>query len=226
MYLINVIIFNEIHLRRKNERVGWVLLYVYYLPYKIVLTAINVASCYWSLYKYARYFAKRHPKVIEDEKAVEVVIRLEEDQKAPESGLGRRMTVRTVGARPSGEVGDNGEAVSPLERVETGGGVYRIVTGPTEPEQAHVTGLQPVPTHVSHTAPSSPMLRNEGVAAVDYFAIAQQTQSNEQGADGNLEKQEKRWSANSQQEKRWSANSQQEKRRSASHELWRKYTEL
>lgn len=47
MYLINVIIFNEIHLRRKNERLGWVLLYVYYLPYKIVLTLINVASCYW-----------------------------------------------------------------------------------------------------------------------------------------------------------------------------------
>jgi len=47
MYLLNVIIFNEIHLRRKKERVGWVLLYVYYLPYKIILTGINVASCYW-----------------------------------------------------------------------------------------------------------------------------------------------------------------------------------
>jgi hypothetical protein len=47
MYLLNVVIFNEIHLRRKNERLGWVLLYVYYLPYKIVLTCINVASCYW-----------------------------------------------------------------------------------------------------------------------------------------------------------------------------------
>lgn len=47
MYLLNVIIFNEVHLRRKNERLGWVLLYVYYLPYKIVLTGINVASCYW-----------------------------------------------------------------------------------------------------------------------------------------------------------------------------------
>jgi hypothetical protein len=49
MYLLNVIIFNEIHLRRKNERLGWKLLYVYYLPYKIVLTVINVASCYWSV---------------------------------------------------------------------------------------------------------------------------------------------------------------------------------
>jgi hypothetical protein len=93
MYLINVIIFNEVHLRRKKERISWQVLYVYYVPYKIVLTFINVASCYWSLWKYARYFAKRHPKIIEDEKAVEVVVRLEEDEAA---GLGRRMTVRTV----------------------------------------------------------------------------------------------------------------------------------
>lgn len=47
MYLINTIIFNEVHLRRKNQRIGWFTVYVYYLPYKIVLTGINVASCYW-----------------------------------------------------------------------------------------------------------------------------------------------------------------------------------
>jgi hypothetical protein len=102
MYLLNTVIFNEIHLRRKNERLGWVLVYVYYLPYKIVLTGINVASCYWSLYKYARYFAKRHPKVTEDEKAVEVIVRLEDDQAAAgigADGLGRRMTVRTMRTR-------------------------------------------------------------------------------------------------------------------------------
>ncbi|PSN68317.1 hypothetical protein BS50DRAFT_447926, partial [Corynespora cassiicola Philippines] len=79
MYLINVIIFNEVHLRRKNERIGWFVLYVYYVPYKIILTGINVASCYWSLWQYAHYFAKRHPKVTEDEKAVELVVRLEEN---------------------------------------------------------------------------------------------------------------------------------------------------
>ena len=49
-----------------------------------------------SLWKYARYFAKRHPKVIEDENAVEVVIRLEEDAAAKRTGIGRRLTVRTV----------------------------------------------------------------------------------------------------------------------------------
>jgi multisubunit Na+/H+ antiporter MnhE subunit len=47
MYLLNTIIFNEVHLRRKRERIGWFTVYVYYLPYKIVLTVINVASCYW-----------------------------------------------------------------------------------------------------------------------------------------------------------------------------------
>jgi hypothetical protein len=204
MYLINVIIFNEVHLRKKNERLGWVLIYVYYLPYKIVLTGINVASCYWSLYKYARYFAKRHPKVIEDEKAVEVVIRLEEDKAAPDYGLGRRLTVRTIGARPSGEIADNADGnISPLERVETGGGIYRIVT---EPEEAHIDGMQPDFTHVSTTAPSSPMLRNEGVAALDYFSVnkaAEEAQANEQAAtvhtaDVDVEKQDKRRSTNSQ----------------------------
>ncbi|EFX03805.1 glycosyl group 2 family protein [Grosmannia clavigera kw1407] len=78
LYYINIIIFNLVHLRRRNESVSWTVCLVYYMPYKMALSAINVASCYWSLFKYARYFARRHPKVVEDEKAVEVVLRLEE----------------------------------------------------------------------------------------------------------------------------------------------------
>jgi hypothetical protein len=66
-----------------------------------------------SLRKYARYFARRHPKVIEDENAVEVVVRLEEDTEAKLSGLGRRMTVRTIGSNPQTGTED-GENVSPL----------------------------------------------------------------------------------------------------------------
>jgi hypothetical protein len=124
MYLVNTVIFNEVHLRRKNERLGWQLVYVYYLPYKIVLTVVNVASCYWSLYKYARYFAKRHPKVIEDEKAVEVIVRLEETQMAVGStgagGLGRSLTVRTVGTRQAPDGVDH-ENVDPFEQAETEG---------------------------------------------------------------------------------------------------------
>ncbi|KAK0259608.1 hypothetical protein LTR35_018081 [Friedmanniomyces endolithicus] len=91
LYYVNVTIFNEIHLRLRNERIAWMTLYVYYAPYKIALTCINIVSCYWALYKYARYFAKKHPKVIEDEKAVEVVFRLEEDNQH-HSRHGRRPT--------------------------------------------------------------------------------------------------------------------------------------
>ncbi|KAJ5689046.1 hypothetical protein N7462_003438 [Penicillium macrosclerotiorum] len=79
MYIINVILFNEIHLRLKKERIDWIVLLFYYTFYKIALTVINVVSCYWSLYKYARYFSKRHPKVIEDQEAIQVVLSLEQD---------------------------------------------------------------------------------------------------------------------------------------------------
>jgi hypothetical protein len=68
----------------------------------MVLTFINVASCYWSVYKYARYFAKRHPKVIEDAKAIEVVLRLEEQEKnitENDNTLGRTLTITKVKAR-------------------------------------------------------------------------------------------------------------------------------
>jgi hypothetical protein len=191
MYLINSVLFNEVHLRRKNERVGWVLMYVYYLPYKMVLTVINVASCYWSLYKYARYFAKRHPKVIEDEKAVEVVIRLEEEQASPECGLGRRLTVRTIGTRSRASVdegnGYDDEGISPLDRVDTGGATYAILE---EPGQAHAPVLQQPPHHVSTTAPSTPLLRSEGIVAKDYFSVAQA----QADANVDVEKQNKRWS--------------------------------
>jgi hypothetical protein len=111
MYIINVLIFNEIHLRLKKERVDWKVLLFYYTFYKIALTVINVFSCYWSLYKYARYFAQRHPKVIEDRDAVEVLLSLEKDEKgssgeddiismdgvgALRRGLGRKLTLTKV----------------------------------------------------------------------------------------------------------------------------------
>lgn len=47
MYVANVVIFNEIHLRRKNERILWKCIWLYYLPYKVILTFVNIASCYW-----------------------------------------------------------------------------------------------------------------------------------------------------------------------------------
>lgn len=46
IYIVNAIIFNEIHLRLKHERVTLACL-IYYMPYKITLTIVNILSCYW-----------------------------------------------------------------------------------------------------------------------------------------------------------------------------------
>ncbi|KAL4894571.1 glycosyltransferase like family 2-domain-containing protein [Aspergillus ambiguus] len=102
LYLLNALIFNEVHLRRKDERVDlWVVLF-YYMPYKLMIGVMNVVSCYWSIVKYARYFARRHPKLTEDHKAVGMILRLEEMTEKGEgraSGVGRSMTVRSMGYR-------------------------------------------------------------------------------------------------------------------------------
>ncbi|KAB2573408.1 hypothetical protein DBV05_g7905 [Lasiodiplodia theobromae] len=104
MYFSNVLIFNELHLRLRNERVSWLVLTFYYMPFKCLLALVNVASCYWAMFKYARYFARRHLKVVEDEDAVEIVLRLEETQPRSNSkdgsvdhgGSARRMTVTAI----------------------------------------------------------------------------------------------------------------------------------
>lgn len=45
-----------------------------------MLGFVNIASCYYAIYTYATYFAKRHPKVIEDHEAVEIILRMEEKE--------------------------------------------------------------------------------------------------------------------------------------------------
>lgn len=86
LYWLNAVIFNELHLRKVDRQVNrWVVCF-YYMPFKLALTIVNVASCWWSLWKYAKYFAKRHPKIIEDTKAVGIVLKIEEDG-FRESGL-------------------------------------------------------------------------------------------------------------------------------------------
>lgn len=100
LYFVNTVIFNEVHLRLKNERVDWKTAYFYYQFYKIVLLPVNVLSCYYALYKYATYFARRHPKIIEDEKAIDVVLHLEEQTPAEQPvAQGRRMTITAIGSR-------------------------------------------------------------------------------------------------------------------------------
>ncbi|PYI04384.1 glycosyl transferase [Aspergillus sclerotiicarbonarius CBS 121057] len=105
LYLANAIIFNEVHLRLKQERVSWKIILLYYMPYKIIIAFINVGSNYWSLYKYAKYFAQRRPKLTEDHQAVGLVLKLEESaqsQAAGSTGLGRSLTVRSVGIQRTG----------------------------------------------------------------------------------------------------------------------------
>ena len=112
-YFAAIIIFNEVHLRLKRERVSYRVILLYYMPYKLILTAINVGSCYWSLYSYAKYFARRHPKIIEDEKAVDIVLRMEESSptEAPKEG-GRRMSVTAIGSQLHGFVVDNRDSTN------------------------------------------------------------------------------------------------------------------
>jgi hypothetical protein len=63
------------------------------------IESLSLTHLFRSLYKYARYFARRHPKVTEDEKAVGVVVRLEEDAASKANGMGRHLTVRTMRAQ-------------------------------------------------------------------------------------------------------------------------------
>ncbi|KAE8397704.1 hypothetical protein BDV37DRAFT_289194 [Aspergillus pseudonomiae] len=107
LYLLNAMVFNEMHLKRKGERVGQWVVAIYYMPYKLVIGITNVTSCSWLTVKYARYFARRHPRLTEDTKAVRMVLRLEELSEAGDRGgdpraaanLGRSMTVQSVGYR-------------------------------------------------------------------------------------------------------------------------------
>lgn len=104
-----------------------------------------------TLYKYARYFTKRHPKVTEDEKAVEVVVRLDESAAAAQGGIGRRLTVRTVRAN---------SAESEKSSVPSG--------VPSElPEDASLCDPKFVPEPFS-SGMSTLTRRNEGIGAVDF----------------------------------------------------------
>ncbi|KAL8696530.1 MAG: hypothetical protein Q9201_007615 [Fulgogasparrea decipioides] len=77
LYIVNALIFNYVHLRSRKETIS-VKALLYYIPFKWVLGFVNIASCYYAIYTYATYFAKRHPKIIEDDKAVEIVLQLEQ----------------------------------------------------------------------------------------------------------------------------------------------------
>ncbi|KAL8820240.1 MAG: hypothetical protein Q9223_001504 [Gallowayella weberi] len=80
MYILNALAFNYIHLRSRNQTVAFKA-FLYYIPFKWTLGFINVASCYYAVWTYASYFAKRHLKVIEDDKVIEIVLNLEQRER-------------------------------------------------------------------------------------------------------------------------------------------------
>lgn len=141
LYLLNSVIFNEVHLRLasweerdehgvKKERkwyqetnmmVSRKMLFLYYMPFKAALTFVNVASTWWSLWQYAKYFAKRHPKIIEDERAVGVVLKIEEGQE--EKDELHLNAVEETDEHVSGAVED-GDGILRRDFTHTSGGTH------------------------------------------------------------------------------------------------------
>ena len=77
---------------------------LYYIPYKFVQTFVNIAFCYYSIYKYAKYFAMRQLKVIEDEVAVGIVLKLEKEAESRQESSGKARCPKSnkEGSNPRG----------------------------------------------------------------------------------------------------------------------------
>jgi len=73
MYFVNTVVFNIIHLRLKKEMVAWWAIITLTI-YKLALSFVNAASVYWTIYEYATYFANKHFRIVDDPKALEVLI--------------------------------------------------------------------------------------------------------------------------------------------------------
>lgn len=65
VYVLGAVFFNAVHLRRKKAMVAWKILPTYFLM-KMALTFVNTLSVYYSLYAYAEFFSRRHPRVTEN----------------------------------------------------------------------------------------------------------------------------------------------------------------
>jgi hypothetical protein len=65
VYILGIVFFNAVHLRRKKEMVAWKVVPVYFMM-KLALTFVNTLSVYYSLYAYAGFFSRRHPRVTEN----------------------------------------------------------------------------------------------------------------------------------------------------------------
>ncbi|KAI1878558.1 uncharacterized protein JN550_000740 [Neoarthrinium moseri] len=184
MYLLNTLIFNEVHLRRRNERISWTVVLVYYMPYKLILTLVNVASCYWSLYKYAKYFAKRHPKIIEDEKAVEVAMRIDEETYIDEKGDRAHLTKSFTTASSRSSDYDQDTKATELGHMRPNrlsfiaGEVDSIPPSPTWPQPTYSPSPYSPQTFPGQAYPVQPQSAPLGVHSTDFGASPNLQRSN------------------------------------------------
>ncbi|KAL8835568.1 MAG: hypothetical protein Q9176_006845 [Flavoplaca citrina] len=107
MYAVNALSFNCFHLRSRNQSVSFKA-FIYYNAFKWILGFVNIASCYYAIWTYATYFAKRHPKIVEDDRAVEIVLNLEQ---------------KDVWEKGKGEIEDLNELMGRIARPVGGGSV-------------------------------------------------------------------------------------------------------
>ncbi|KAL8923859.1 MAG: hypothetical protein Q9172_002947 [Xanthocarpia lactea] len=128
MYIGNALLFNYVHLRARNRTVSFKAL-LYYIPFKWVLGFVNIASCYYAIWTYATYFAKRHPKIIEDDKVLEIVL----DFEAKETYLSEKGEIEGLNdlmykiAKPvAGEEGKRKSVITARTRLSFHPGLLRI----------------------------------------------------------------------------------------------------
>lgn len=109
VYILGAVFFNAVHLRRKKAMVAWKILPTYFLM-KMALTFVNTLSVYYSLYAYADFFSRRHPRVTENYPALmaakhcldedharkqQIQVRIAEDSDSDSAGHNKIPTVES-----------------------------------------------------------------------------------------------------------------------------------
>jgi hypothetical protein len=166
------------------------------MPYKFILTAVNIASCYWSLYKYATYFAKRHPKIVESEKAIEVVLRLQEDatttttpKPASSAGTSAKASIAaSAGGRRMTVTALDGAAIRRMTAgsIGVGGEIARMTREGSVLEEEKEEGIEEEPP-----VPAARQLRMSAIGEVDVLD-ASASAAGDVLDSGSLETQERR----------------------------------
>lgn len=108
VYIVAVVFFNAYHLRRKNEMVAW-RVFPAYFAMKFALNFVNALSTWYSVYAYADYFSKKHPRVFEDFAALsaakECLENVKKEEEAEEQKLNEKEKSLSVSSSSSLEAG-------------------------------------------------------------------------------------------------------------------------